>query len=57
MTELTEKLYNTLVEHYGDRLANPDVFPETFKYQVRMFFYAAEQEKKETENEQNVDHK
>ena len=54
---MTEEIYNELTEHYGEKLANPEVFPKTFEYQLRMFLYDKSIEKKETENEQNVDHK
>jgi hypothetical protein len=37
--ELTEALYNEMVGHYGARLANPEVFPATFKYQFKLFLY------------------
>jgi hypothetical protein len=48
---MNEEFYNAMVDHYGDRLANPEVFPQTFKYQVRMFLYMMEQsEQKAKEN-------
>ncbi len=46
---MTEEEYNELVEHYGEKLVDPEVFPETFKYQVKIYLYA-----KEKKNEQSI---
>lgn len=37
---MTEEKFKQFVEHYGDRLVDPEVFPETFKYQLKLFNYA-----------------
>lgn len=36
---MTEELYNEMVDYYGDRLVDADVFPSTFEYQVKLFIY------------------
>lgn len=37
---MTEEKIKQFQEHYGDRLADPEAFPETFKYQLKLFNYA-----------------
>jgi hypothetical protein len=37
---MTDDFINQFVEHYGDRLADPEAFPQTFSYQLRIFKYA-----------------
>lgn len=31
--------YDKLVQEYGDKLPNPEHYPETFKYFVRLYRY------------------
>ena len=37
--ELTEDLYKEFQEMFGTRLVNPEVFPMTFRNQVKLFLY------------------
>ena len=37
-----EQFYKQLVEHYGDRLANPEHYPKIFQYQVTLYKYTQE---------------
>lgn len=41
------ELYNELVEHYGDALANFEHYPKTFAYQVRLYKYYKDRKKDE----------
>lgn len=34
-----EKLYDELVKHYGDKLANFEHEPRRFAYQIKMYQY------------------
>ena len=36
------KLYDELVEHYGDSLANFEHYPRIFAYQVKVYLYFKE---------------
>ena len=36
------QFYKQLVEHYGDKLANPDHHPKIFQYQVTLYKYIQE---------------
>jgi len=33
------EFYDKLVEEYGDKLPNPEHYPNTFKYYVRLYRY------------------
>lgn len=46
--EEAKKTYEDLKKTYGDKLANPDVFPNIFEYQVKLYKYY-----KRTVNEAN----
>lgn len=37
--ELTKEHYEEFLEMFGERAADPDVFPMTFAYQVKLFLY------------------
>jgi hypothetical protein len=46
--EDANKLLEDMKETYGDKLANPDVFPKIFEHQVKLYKYY-----KRTVNESN----
>ena len=46
------ELYNKLVEHFGDNLANPEHQPRTFEYQVRLYRYYNERKQNENSSSQ-----
>lgn len=37
--ELTKEHYKEFVELFGSRAVDPNVFPATFHYQVKLFLY------------------
>ena len=37
--EDVKEFYNELVKHYSGKLANPEHYPNTFQYQVKVFKY------------------
>ena len=37
--ELTKEHYNEFVEMFGERAVDPERFPATFTYQVKLFLY------------------
>lgn len=39
MMTYTPELIEKAVEYYGDRLADPEVFPATFHYQMKILEY------------------
>lgn len=51
-------LIDEFIEHYGDRLLDPDVFPAQANYQMKLFKYMKqfqpEQQIKETEENENA---
>jgi hypothetical protein len=51
-------LVDEFIEHYGDRLLDPDAFPAQAKYQMKLFKYMKqfqqEQMIKETEETENA---
>ena len=51
-------LIDEFIEHYGDRLLDPDVFPAQANYQLKLFKYMKqfqpEQQIKETEENENA---
>ena len=51
-------LVDEFIEHYGDRLLDPDVFPAQANYQMKLFKYMKqfqpEQQIKETEENENA---
>ena len=34
-----KEFYNELVEYYGEKLANPEIHPRIFTYQVKCYKY------------------
>jgi hypothetical protein len=49
--EKVMQLYNELVEEYGDKLPNPDHYPKTFQYYVKLYkHYRKNNPKNETPN-------
>lgn len=51
-------LIDEFIEHYGDRLLDPDVFPAQANHQMKLFKYMKqfqpEQQIKETEENENA---
>ena len=51
-------LVDEFIEHYGDRLLDPDAFPAQAKHQMKLFKYMKqfrpEQQIKETEETENA---
>lgn len=37
--ELTKEHYEEFLEMFGERAADPEVFPATFNFQVKLFLY------------------
>lgn len=39
MQDTLETFTQRLIEFYGDKLADPELYPKTFDYQVKIFVY------------------
>ena len=39
MQDSFETFTKKLIEFYGDRLADPELYPKTFEYQVKIMVY------------------
>jgi hypothetical protein len=39
------ELLKELIEHYGDKLVDPEVYPKIFEYQAKMYKYYRENSK------------
>jgi hypothetical protein len=39
MQDTLETFTKRLIDYWGDRLADPEVYPKVFDYQVKVFMY------------------
>ena len=39
MQDSFETFTEKLIAFYGDKLANPEIYPEVFSYQVKIYMY------------------